>query len=143
MRRRSEAQSGRYGRGDYRWVSDWKSVQSGLITCWNMYGSINVKIVLQYYYAGTRSLYIQEGRQNKGRKPAPPPRAGARGLCHARTLPHLRTPPLVSHVRTPPHLRTPPYSDSIVADGQWPEAILLHPVVRRPEESCYHSHPRH
>jgi len=52
-----------------------------------------VKIVYQYY-AGTRSLYIQEGRQDKGRKTAP--RAGARGL---------------SHVRTPPHLRTPPYSD--------------------------------
>jgi len=30
-----------------------------------------VKIVLQYY-AGTRSLYIQEGRQDKGRKTAPP-----------------------------------------------------------------------
>jgi len=30
-----------------------------------------VKIVLQYY-ADTRSLYIQEGRQGKGRKTAPP-----------------------------------------------------------------------
>ena len=37
-----------------------------------IYGSINVKIVLQYY-AGTRSLYIQEGRQDKGRMTAPPP----------------------------------------------------------------------
>jgi len=78
-----------------------------------------VKIVLQYY-AGTRSLYIQEGRQDKGRKTAP--RAGARGLSHVRTPPHLRPPPLVSHVRTPPHLRTPPYSDtstksSAPADG--------------------------
>jgi len=36
MRRRSEAQSGRYGRCDYRWVADWQSVQSGLITCWNI-----------------------------------------------------------------------------------------------------------
>jgi len=36
-----------------------------------IYGWINVKIVLQYY-AGTRSLYIQEGRQDKGRKTAPP-----------------------------------------------------------------------
>jgi len=60
-----------------------------------------VKIVLQYY-AGTRSLYIQEGRQDKGRKTAP--RDGARGLSH------VRTPPPVRHVRTPPpvrHLRTP------------------------------------
>ena len=31
----------------------------------------------------------------------------------------------------------------IIADGQRPEAIPLHPVVRRHEESCYHSHPRH
>ena len=65
-----------------------------------IYGSINVKIVYQYY-AGTRSIYIQEGRQDKGRKTAP--RAGARGLSHVRTPPHLWT---------PPHLRTPPYSDS-------------------------------
>ena len=36
MRRRSEAPSGGYGRCDYRWVADWQSVQSGLITCWNI-----------------------------------------------------------------------------------------------------------
>ena len=36
MRRRSEAQSGRYGGCDYRWVADWQRVQSGLITCWNI-----------------------------------------------------------------------------------------------------------
>ena len=30
-----------------------------------------MKIVLQYY-VGTRSLYIQEGRQDEGRKTAPP-----------------------------------------------------------------------
>ena len=35
-----------------------------------IYGSINVKIVLQYY-VGTRSLYIQEGCQDKGRKIVP------------------------------------------------------------------------
>jgi len=75
-----------------------------------IYGSINVKIVLQHY-AGARSLYIQEGRQDKGRKTAP--RAGTRGLSHVRTPPpvhHVRTPPPVRHVRTPPpvrHLRTP------------------------------------
>ena len=80
MRRRSEAQSGGC---DYRWVSEWQSVQSGLITCWNIYGSINVKIVLQYY-TGTRSLYIQAGLPDKGRKTAPH-RAGARGLSHVRT----------------------------------------------------------
>ena len=33
---RSGAQSGRYGGSDYRWVADWQSVQSGLITCWNI-----------------------------------------------------------------------------------------------------------
>jgi hypothetical protein len=37
MRCRSEAQSGRYGGSDYRWVADWQSVQSGLITCWNIW----------------------------------------------------------------------------------------------------------
>jgi len=36
MRHRSEAQSGRYGGCDYQWVADWQSVQSGLITCWNI-----------------------------------------------------------------------------------------------------------
>jgi len=25
------------GRCDYRWVADWQSVQSGLITCWNIW----------------------------------------------------------------------------------------------------------
>ena len=34
---RSEAPSGRYGGSDYRWVADWQSVQSGLITCWNIW----------------------------------------------------------------------------------------------------------
>jgi len=84
-----------------------------------IYGSINVKIVLQYY-AGTRSLYIQEGRQDKGRKSAP--RDGAQGLSYVRTPPpvrhvrmpspvcHLQTPTLVRHLWTPTlvcHLRTP------------------------------------
>ena len=63
-----------------------------------IYGSINVKIVLQYY-AGTRSLYIQEGRQDKGRKTAP--RDSARGLSH------VRTPPPVRHLRTPIILTLP------------------------------------
>jgi len=66
-----------------------------------------VKIVLQYY-AGTRSLYIQEGRQDKGRKTAP--RDGARGLSHVRTPPpvrHVRTPPPVRHLRTPIILTLP------------------------------------
>ena len=36
MRRRSEVQSCRYGGCDYRWVADWQSGQSGLITCWNI-----------------------------------------------------------------------------------------------------------
>jgi len=26
----------RDGMCDYRWVADWQSVQSGLITCWNI-----------------------------------------------------------------------------------------------------------
>jgi len=37
MRSRSEAQSGRYHGSDYRWVADWQSVQSRLITCWNIW----------------------------------------------------------------------------------------------------------
>jgi len=37
MRCRSEAQGGRYAGSDYRWVADWQSVQSGLITCWNIW----------------------------------------------------------------------------------------------------------
>jgi len=41
---------------------------------------INVKIVFQYY-AGTRSLYIQEGRQDKGRKTAPPRRCLGTQSC--------------------------------------------------------------
>jgi len=57
-----------------------------------------MKIVL-HYYAGTRSLYIQEGRQDKGRKTAP--RDGARGLSH------VRTPPPVRHLRTPIILKLP------------------------------------
>jgi len=64
-----------------------------------------VKIVLQHY-AGARSLYIKEGRQDKGRKTAP--RAGARELSHVRTPPpvcHVRTPPPVCHVRSPPPVR--------------------------------------
>jgi len=32
---------------------------------------------------------------------------------------------------------------SIVADGQRPETILLHHVLRRHVGPCYHSHPRH
>jgi len=55
------------------------------------------------------SLYT--GRPSGQRTEDCPPRAGARGLGHVRTPPHLRMPPLVSHVRTPPHLQTPPYSD--------------------------------
>jgi len=91
MRCRSKAQSGRYGGSDYRWVADWQSVQSGLITCWNMW--IDKREDVLQYYAGTRSLYIKEGRQGKGRKTAP--RDGARGLSH------VRTPPPVRHLRTP------------------------------------------
>jgi len=79
MRCRSEAQTGRYGRSDYRWVADWQSVQSGLITCWNIWID-KVKIVLQYY-VGTRSLYIQEGRQDKGRKTVPPSRYSGTQSC--------------------------------------------------------------
>ena len=45
-----------------------------------IYGLINVKIVLQYY-AGTRSLYIQEGRQDKGRKTVPPSRCSVTQSC--------------------------------------------------------------
>ena len=59
-----------------------------------------MKIVYQYY-VGTRSLYIEEGTQDNGRKTAL--RAGARGISHVRTPPHLWM---------PPHLRTPPYSDA-------------------------------
>ena len=76
-----------------------------------IYGSIKGKIVLQHY-AGARSLHIQEGRQDNGRKTAPPSRRSGTQLF--RTPPHLWTPPLVSHVRTPAHLRTPPYSDTHV-----------------------------
>ena len=39
-----------------------------------------MKIILQYY-AGTRSLYIQEGRQDKGRKTAPPRRCSGTQSC--------------------------------------------------------------
>jgi len=63
-----------------------------------IYGSIkgeDCELIVLQYYAGTRSLYIQEGRQDKGRKTAPP-RAGARGLSHVRTPLHLRTPPHLS-----------------------------------------------
>ena len=104
MRRRSEAQSGRYGGYDYRWVSDWQSVQSGLITCWNIWidKREDCELIVLQCYAGTRSLYIQEGRQDKRTEDCPP-RAGARGL---------------SHVRTPPHLRTPPYSDKYALQGR-------------------------
>ena len=66
-----------------------------------------VKIILQHY-AGARSLYIQEGRQGKGRGTAP--RAGARGLSHVPTPPpvrHVRTPPPVRHLRTPIILTLP------------------------------------
>jgi len=77
-----------------------------------------MKIVYQYY-VGTRSLYIEEGTQDNGRKTAL--RAGARGISHVRTPPHLwmpphlRTPPYLwtpPHLWMPPHLRTPPYSDA-------------------------------
>jgi len=78
-----------------------------------IYGSINVKIVYQYY-AGTRSVYIQEGRQDKGRKTAP--RAGARGLSHVRTPAHLWT---------PSHFRTPPYSDKKMVEDSGSELSEL------------------
>jgi len=65
--------------------------------------------VLQYY-VGAISLYIQEGRQDKGWKTAPPSQWS--GLSHVQTPPHHRTPPLVSHVWMPPYLQMPPYSDT-------------------------------
>jgi len=54
--------------------------------CWvssPLVGICRSIIVLQHY-AGASSLYIQEGRQDKGPKTAP--RAVARGLSHVRTL---------------------------------------------------------
>jgi len=66
-----------------------RAIRKAKKECWNkflqeanvgIYGSINVKIVLQYY-AGTRSLYIQEGRQDKGRKTVPPSRCSGTQSC--------------------------------------------------------------
>jgi hypothetical protein len=115
MRRRSEVQSGRYGGCDYRWVADWQSVQSGLITCWNIWidrGEDCIGLLIQSRGRNILSIYnTPEGlARGKGRKTVS--RVGARRLGRVQTPPHLRTPPLVSHVRTPPHLRTPPYSDT-------------------------------
>jgi len=111
MRRRSEAQSGRYGGYDYRWVSDWQSVQSGLITCWNIWidKREDCELFVLQYYAVTRSLYIQEGPQDKGRKTARPEPVLGDSVMSGCLLISGRL--LISHVRTPPHLRTPPYSD--------------------------------
>jgi len=80
--------------------------------CWNIgidRDEDSELIVLQYY-AGTRSLYIQEGRQDKGRKTAPPEPVPSDSVMSRRLLISGRL--LISHVRTPPHLRTPPYSDN-------------------------------
>ena len=98
MRCRSEARGGRYGSSDYRWVADWQSLQSGLITCWNIWIDKREDYVL--VLCGHKiSLYT--GRPS-GQRMEDCPRAGAWGLSHIRTPPHLWP---------PPHLRTPSYSD--------------------------------
>jgi len=52
----------------------------GFISCVGIYGLIKVKIVFQHY-AGASSLYIQEGRQDGGRKTAPASRCSGTQSC--------------------------------------------------------------
>jgi len=66
MRCRSEAQSGSYGGSDYRWVADWQSVQSGLITCWNIWID-KASLYYSIMRAQDLSIYRRAVRTKDGR----------------------------------------------------------------------------